>query len=182
MQEEWSKLVYPKIPDELNRFEVSTYGRLRNSISQHIYKQTILNSGYCSVRTTLGSRNKKIHILIHKAVAYTFLSNPDNLPEVNHKDGVRHNNKVTNLEWCTSHENQQHKYDTGLFDKSKISGENNNGAKLSWKDVEYIRANYIPGSRQYGSRALARKFGITFPTLLAVVNNKTWICGHSSNG
>ena len=92
MQEIWKKLVYPNIPDDLNRFEISTCGRLRNKITHHIYKLDVLSSGYCSVRTTLGSRNNKIHILIHKAVAYTFLSNKDNLPEVNHKDGDKTNN------------------------------------------------------------------------------------------
>ena len=174
MQETWKKLVYPNIPDELNRFEISTYGRLKNSSTQHIYKPNVLNSGYCSVRTTLGERNYKIHILIHKAVAYTFLDNADNLPEVNHIDGNKENNNVNNLEWCTSHENQQHKYDIGLFDKNLISGENNHMSKLTTKDVEYIRRNYIKGSRQFGARPMARKFSVSHPTIMSVIKYKTW--------
>ena len=175
MQEIWTKLVYPSIPDELNRFEVSTYGRLKNAKTQYIYKPSILNSGYLSVRTTTGKRNSKIHILIHKAVAYTFLENPNCLPEVNHKDGNKTNNHVDNLEWCTSHENQQHKYDIGLFDKNKIRGENNGAAKLTWDDVKYIRKNYIPRSREYGSRALARKFNVAHITILSILHNETWV-------
>ena len=163
MQEIWANLIYPHIPDNLNRFEISTYGRLRNKTTKHVYKLDVLSSGYCSVRVTLGSRKNKIHILIHKAVAYTFLSNDDNLPEVNHKDGNKTNNYVDNLEWCTSHENQQHKYDTGLFDKSLISCENNHNAKLTMQEVEYIRQNYIKGSREFGARAMANKFSVSCP-------------------
>lgn len=175
MQEIWAKLVYPNIPDELNRFEISTYGRLKNIKTQHIYKLDVLSSGYCSVRVTLGSRKNKKHILIHKAVAYTFLNNIDNLPEVNHKDGNKENNHVDNLEWCTSHDNQQHKYNIGLLDKSIISCENNHCSKLTKEDVEYIRQNYIHGSRQFGARPMARKFSVSCPTILSVIKYKTWV-------
>ena len=174
MEEIWRRLIYPNIPDKLNRFEISNYGRLKNVSTQHIYKPNILNSGYCSVRTTLGSRSNKIHILIHKAVAYTFLSNPNNLSEVNHKDGNKINNCVGNLEWCTSHENQQHKYDTGLFNKELISGINNHSSKLTAKDIKYIRKHYIKGSREFGSRALSKKFFVSHQTILSILNYRTW--------
>lgn len=174
IDESWSKLIYPGIPDELNRFEISTFGKLRNSKTKHIYKPTLLSSGYYSVRTTLGSRKRKIHIIIHKAVAHTFIPNPDNLPEVNHKDGKRENNRASNLEWCTSHHNQKHKYDIGLFDIRKISGENNHSSKLTWEDVGYIRTSYVPRSRKNGARALAKKFNVSVPTMLSVIHNETW--------
>lgn len=174
LNELWVKLIYPGIPDELNRFEISVFGRLRNAKTKHIYKQQLLKSGYYSVRTTLGSRKRKIHIIIHKAVAYTFIPNPNNFPEVNHKDGRKENNYVSNLEWCTSHYNQKHKYDLGLFDKRKISGENNHSSKLTWDDVLFIRASYIPGSHEYGAKALARRFNISSQTLLSVIKNETW--------
>lgn len=175
MKEMWSKLVYPNIPDDLNHFEVSTYGRLKNTKTQHIYNPSVLSSGYCSVRTTLGSRDNKINIIIHKAVAYTFLDNPNCFPEINHKDGNKENNHLDNLEWCTSHDNQKHKYIFGLCDKRKISGENNANAKLTWNDIRYIRENYIPYSREYGARAMARKFNIHRTMMLSIVNNKAWI-------
>lgn len=175
MEEKWAKLVYPNLPDSLNRFEISTHGRLKNSVTQHVYKQDILSSGYCSVRVTLGSRKNKMHILIHKAVAYTFLNNDNNYPEVNHKDGNKTRNYVNNLEWCTSHDNQQHKYDTGLFDTNKINGENNGASKLTWDDVTYIRQNYIKGSREFGAHAMAKKFSVSHPTILSVIRYETWI-------
>ena len=174
--EVWKKLIYPNIPDEQNRFEISTYGRLKNTITQYIYKPSVMSSGYYSVRTTLGNKNNKIHIIIHRAMAYTFLPNPNNLPEVNHKDGDKSNNRLSNLEWCTSHENQQHKYDTGLFNKDLISGENNHNAKLDIEEVKYIREHYVKGSKEFGSHAMARRLRVSHVTILSILNNKTWSC------
>lgn len=53
---------------------------------------------------------------VHRLVAKTFLPNPDNLPEVNHKDGSRANNFLWNLEWCSKLQNTKHAVETGLID------------------------------------------------------------------
>lgn len=59
--------------------------------------------------------NKQISLNIHVLVAKAFVPNPDNKPEVNHKDGNKLNNHKDNLEWSTRAENAQHMYDNGLF-------------------------------------------------------------------
>lgn len=174
MQEVWKRLIYPKIPNEQNHFEISSLGRLKNINTGHIYKASQLTSGYLSVRTTIGCRKQKMHIIIHKAVALTFLPNPLMLPCVNHKDGNKNNNCIENLEWCTYGDNLQHAYDNSLFDKQLISGENNHSAKLTWEDVRYIRDNYIKGSKEFGARPLARKFDVSHSVILNIVSNKKW--------
>jgi hypothetical protein len=56
---------------------------------------------------------------VHRLVAELFLDNPDDLPVVNHKDGVKSNIHVDNLEWCDYSHNNKHAYDTGLNDRTK---------------------------------------------------------------
>lgn len=174
MEERWAKLKYPQLSDEDNRFEISTHGRLRNLVTGHIYKPSLLNTGYLSVKTSLGSRDKQINIIIHKAVAHTFVENPHGYTEVNHADGNKLNNFDTNLEWCTSGYNQVHAYTVGLVNVDLLSGENSETAKLTWDAVCDIRENYIPYSRTNGARSFARKYGVCRKTIESVLLHRTW--------
>ena len=73
-----------------------------------------LNVQVAYKQVSLWKNNKKINLFVHRLVAEAFISNPSNKPEVNHKDGNRQNNHVSNLEWATSKENSQHAVNTGL--------------------------------------------------------------------
>lgn len=67
-----------------------------------------------------GYRNVIINgktLLVHRIIAQAFIPNPDNLPQINHKDGVKTNNNIINLEWCNRSENILHAYRTGLEKK-----------------------------------------------------------------
>lgn len=77
-------------------------------------KATKDNKGYLYV-TLCNSDGSKKHF-IHKLVAAAYIPNPDRKPQVNHIDGNKLNCKVSNLEWCTNQENQDHARATGLYD------------------------------------------------------------------
>ena len=75
--------------------------------------------------------------LVHRLVAITHLPNPNNLPEVNHKDGNKLNNKVSNLEWVTRNQNIQHSFDTGL---NTSVGERNGRHEITEDTVRVIKS------------------------------------------
>ena len=81
----------------------------------------VLNNGYYSIVLYRDGETK--HVLIHRLVALTFISNPDNLPELNHKDENKTNNMVGNLEWCSKSYNIN--YGT----------RNERTAKANWKPI-----------------------------------------------
>lgn len=77
-----------------------------------IYQDLNVQVGYKQV--SLWKNNKKTNLYIHRLVAEAFIPNPSNKPDVNHIDGNRQNNHVSNLEWVTPKENSQHAISTGL--------------------------------------------------------------------
>lgn len=86
------------------------YGKFRK-IDTKLLKP-INHKGYVRYRMTFNGKSKDPSG--HRLVALTFIPNPDNLPEVNHKNGIKNDNRVENLEWCTHSHNILHAYETGL--------------------------------------------------------------------
>lgn len=166
----WKTLVYQG--NEYSNFEISNYGQLRNIKTNTIYKTTFNKRGYVQVCVSLGHKDKKKLFKIHKAVAETFIMNPENKPQVNHKDGNKQNNHVDNLEWVTNAENMKHAAENGLT--AHRLGADNQSSKLNIEDVIYIRENYKPYDSEYGSRALGRKFNVDHRIILDVVKMKSY--------
>lgn len=83
-------------------YQVSNLGRIKNAKSDIILSQYInkARGGYHQVSFTYHGKHYTRYV--HRVVAKAFIPNPDNLPEVNHKDENKSNNNVNNLEWCTS--------------------------------------------------------------------------------
>ena len=73
-----------------------------------IIKSHLTHRGYCAIGVTKNNKHKNFSV--HRLVAEAFIPNPENLPQVNHKDGNRSNNNVLNLEWCTCSQNLKHSF------------------------------------------------------------------------
>ena len=103
-------------------YHVSNMGRVKR-ISKHtperLLKPGFNGRGYLSI--TLSKNDIQKTTLIHKLVATHFLATPkmSSHNQVNHKNGIKHDNLFSNLEWCTASYNTQHAYDMGLIDTSK---------------------------------------------------------------
>ena len=110
----WKRMIYHG-KDLGDYYLVSNTGEIKGVKTRKIRKKNINHEGYYFVSVSLGSRDIKPCIKVHRAVAETFLENFDNLPVVNHKDGNKLNNNVDNLEFCTHQYNTQHAIDNDLF-------------------------------------------------------------------
>lgn len=93
-------------------YEVSNKGDIVRVQTGHRLKPSIAKNGYYVV--ALWDKNKGKSHYIHRMIAEAFIPNPKGFKTVNHKDGNKLNNDISNLEWCSYGRNNQHAYDTGL--------------------------------------------------------------------
>lgn len=100
---------YLEVPGYEDRYLVSKDGLIKGvHIKQGVILKYSLNRrGYHKIKLQKGG--KKLNTFVHRIVARTYLPNPQNFPEVHHKDGNPANNNVENLEWCTGRENIKQK-------------------------------------------------------------------------
>ena len=123
-------------------YEVSCDGRVRSNKKKTpiVLKPGLSRTGY--PRVVLCARDgSKQNKTVHRVVAETYIPNPENKPQVNHKDGVKSNNTVDNLEWATPSENVQHAFD--VLNRVRQNGGTN---KLTKEQVEDLRTRAANGT------------------------------------
>lgn len=127
--------VWKNINDFPN-YQISNLGNIKNNKGKTL-KPYINQNGYL-VATLYKNIGKNKKIPIHRLVAQAFIPNTNNHPQVNHKNGIKNDNRVCNLEWCSALENNIHAIKTGLRpslseEQRKIASERLKVARCSMK-------------------------------------------------
>ncbi len=104
-------------------------------------------------------------VLVNRVIALRFLPNPDSLPQVNHMDGDKQNNALSNLEWSSGSDNEKHAHRTGL---KSGRGSANSNASLQASQVLEIRASIDP------VKVLAERYGVSPSTINSIVRRISW--------
>ena len=167
MKEIWKTII--DYPD----YQISNSGKVKSLNYNQTKKEKILincfNGNYYHVRLSNKMRTKIY--LVHRLVGIYFISNPLNLPQINHKDGNKLNNNDWNLEWTTQKENNIHAIKTGLMGERKCEKSPNH--KLTIIEVKLIRALYKYKS-YWTMTYLAKVFNVKQSNIWNIVNNITW--------
>ena len=123
-------------------------------------------SGRVYLNITFMGKTKSV--LVNRVVALKYLPNPDGKAEVNHIDGNKENNHVSNLEWANRSEQEKHAFREGL---KSTRGSQNSNAKLSASDVVEMRKRYMAGE---GFSELATAYGVSQSTVRGIIRGSTW--------
>lgn len=137
-------------------YQVSNFGRIKGfSRYEKILKSELMKIGYYQIRLyKKGIITKKY---IHRLVAEAFIPNPENKRTVNHKNGIKTDNSLENLEWATHQENNIHAVKTKLHTE-----------KLTVNDVLEIRKSDL------SCRALGKIYGVDFTNISLIKRRKSW--------
>ena len=169
MKEYWKKI------PEYEKYEVSNLGRLRRKYSDNTIKYKNIGT-HKYLKTFEGIRGYALCFLygdsgrttkyFHRVIAELFIDNPKNKPEVNHKNGIKNDNRIENLEWVDRRENQLHAINTGLL---ILRG--GDPPKLNYKKAQEIRKLYKEGRNK---SSLARQYSVSRSSISKIIDYKSY--------
>ena len=168
--EEWRP-----VPGYLGLYEVSSEGRVRSldrllaldaikqrsrTVTGRVLTALRLSKGYMGVHLLNNGHSRTLKV--HRLVAEVFIPNPRGLPQVNHRDFNKANNRVSNLEWCTGLQNMHH---------AKYNQLNGRHGRLSRTEVNDIRAL---GKQGVIVSELAQRFAVSEESIRLILRGVTW--------
>ena len=155
-------------------YEVSDLGQVRSLDRQRrcLYRGQIIrprktSPGYYQVTLADAASGRRTHPFVHRLVAMAFVPNLRALPQVNHLNGIKTDNRAENLEWVNQSQNNRHASVLGLA----FRGELNVGVKLTALDVVAVRQ--APRKRGVQTR-LAEIYGVRQPTISKIILGQRW--------
>jgi len=159
-----------------NYYEVSNFSNIRRKNGSSHLKQINLKGsldkdGYINVNLKIKQRTNSKRL--HRLIAEAFIPNYENKPQINHINGIKGDNRLENLEWCTLSENRQHAYKTGLQNGLSRRGTKNNFAKLIDADIIVIREKY---NKKQGitMKVLSKEFNVSEGCIQRILSEKSW--------
>lgn len=147
------------------KYAISNLGNVYSEYTDKLLKPFPNNQGYLNVDVRVDGL--KQYIPVHRMVAIAFIPNPENKPFVNHIDGNKQNNVVTNLEWVTAQENTLHAVASGLI---KIGSEHHQ-SKLTEKEVHEIKNLMLLGERDV---VLAERYNANTGVMFGIRAGRIW--------
>jgi predicted transcriptional regulator len=150
------------------KYSVTRSGRVFSHKNNKLLKNCI-SKGYNTV--TLYKRGVGKNYRVCRLVAKAFIPNPKKLKQVNHKNGIKSDDDVTNLEWCTASKNMKHAYQTGLKENNK--GSKSVLSKLTEKDV--IRIRYLYDNKITMPTELSKIFKVSLRHVWRIIKRERWV-------
>ena len=155
-----------KTISEYPMYDISKNGIIRNRETKKIKSQYVGSTGYYMCTLTKDKKYKPKRV--HRLLAELFIPNPNNELFINHIDGNKLNNSISNLEWCSHSYNMKHAFRTGLINNT---GEKNGMSKLNEEKVKEIK---ILLSNKVSQYKIAELFNISRSAILKINLKQTW--------
>lgn len=180
--------IWKDIPGYEGLYQASTLGNIRSlpksdirhtkratsvwNVSGKILKGRVGRHGYLIV--AIYKNQTRCDISIHRLICLTFLDNPEQKPYVNHKNCIKYDNRLENLEWCTQKENIAHAWANGKMKtcKGKFLGTKSVHSKLTEDQVVEMRTLYASGG--YTHKYFADKYNMSRRHIGDIINKICW--------
>jgi hypothetical protein len=138
-------------------------GNVMNNKTGRILTPNLISRGYIGYK--LYTDGIAVPVKSHRLVAEAFLDNPFGYPQVNHLNGIKSDNRASNLEWCTNFQNAIHAKSSGLY----RSGSRHTSSKLTEIEVIKIRSLYT-----INISLIAKMYSVDRKTIRSIRQRKTW--------